>query len=114
MGVTVTGGDEAKAQELSIPVVGEAGDMFLWFGLSIPRPPHSRSCVYGEERGVFDCRHMGTLHRSGANVMPPGTPPRVAFNSEHSNGLPVTTLSSHLVVAGGFSARWFNNFVQQW
>ena len=76
-------GDEAKAQELSIPVVGAAGDMFLW--------------------------HMGTLHRSGANVMPPGTPPRVAFNSEHSDGLSVTTLSSHLVVAGGFSARWFNN-----
>ena len=84
-------GDEAKAQELSIPVVGSAGDMFLWFGLSPALPTHDR--VYGEERGVFDCRHMGTLHRSGANVMPPGTPPRVAFNS-------------------GFSARWFNNFVQ--
>ena len=30
-------GDEAKAQELSIPVVGQAGDMFLWFGLSPAR-----------------------------------------------------------------------------
>ena len=39
----------------SVPIVGEAGDVFYW--------------------------HMGVTHRSGGNKTTPGTPPRVGFNS---------------------------------
>jgi ectoine hydroxylase-related dioxygenase (phytanoyl-CoA dioxygenase family) len=46
---------EDYADAPSVPIVGEAGDMFLW--------------------------HMGVVHRSGGSTTKPGAPPRVGFNS---------------------------------